>query len=173
MSTGNAPKRRIGRDAIERDLDLFYDGELRGLRKWRFERLLRRNPGLQRELETRTQLSALVRDAAPEPESPDLWAGIAGQIASTEVPVESRSSWREWLQPLRLAPALVGVAAAVAIFAVPSTDDPAIRAPGVVRSIVLQGRPVVVLDDSEEATIIWFLDADPEGSEEVADGVRV
>jgi hypothetical protein len=56
---------------------------------------------------------------------------------------------------------------------IPTGQEPVVHAQGVVRSIVSKGRPVVVLDDSEEATIIWFLDDDSETSEEVADGVRV
>ncbi len=171
MRRGSVSERR---DAIERDLDLYYDGELRGFRKWRFERLLRRNPGLQRDLETRGQLGALLRDAAPEPEAPDLWAGIAAEIAATsraEAAAEP-SSWLPWLQPLRLGPVLVGAAAALFLM-VPASEDPVVQAQGVVRSIVSKGKPVVVLDDSEEATIIWFMDNDVEATEEVVDGVRV
>ncbi len=169
MKRGSAPHRR---DSVERWLDLYHDGELRGFRRWRFERLLQRNPGLQRELETRTQLGALIREAAPEPESPDLWADIAvgGQRADEKA---KAPWWREWLRPLRVAPVLAGAAAAMALFVVPVGEDPGIQAEGVVRSIVSKGRPVVVLDDGEEATIIWFLDGDSESSEEVLDGVRV
>ena len=103
MNGVKAPRGRNarGRDAIARDLDLYYDGELRGLRKWRFERLLRRNPGLRRELETRAQLGSLIRESAPEPEGPDLWSGIAGQIASGTAPAESQSSWRRRPSPRR------------------------------------------------------------------------
>ena len=169
MKEGSAPHRR---DSVERWLDLYHDGELRGFRKWRFERLLRRNPGLQRELETRAQLGALIREAAPEPESPDLWAGIALGLQRAEDEVPS-PWWREWLRPLRVAPVLAGAAAALALFVVPSGEEPGIQGEGVVRSIVSKGRPVVVLDDGEEATIIWFLDGDSETSEEVPDGVRV
>lgn len=170
MNRDSAAQRR---DAVERNLDLYHDGELRGLRKWRFERLLRRNPGLQRELETRSQLGLLLRETAPVPDSPDLWAGIAGEIASATEPVAAPSTWLEWLQPLRLGPVLVGAVAALAFFVVPATEDPVVQAQGVVRSIVSKGRPVVVLDDSEEATIIWFLDGDSEPAEEVLNGVRV
>ena len=172
MTRNSAPHRR---DWIERHLDLYYDGELRGFRKWRFERLLRRNPGLRRELETRAQLGALLRESLPEPESPDLWAEIAGQIARTPQPEVPEASWTQWLQPwpLRVAPALAGAIAAVAFFVIPAGEDPMVQAQGVVRSIVSQGRPVVVLDDSEEATIIWFLDGENDASEEVSDGVRV
>ena len=167
------------REAIERDLDLYYDGELRGFRKWRFERLLRRNPGLRRELETRGQVGALLREAAPEPEAPDLWAGIAAEIAVADGPRRGTvseatpSAWLEWLQPLRLGPVLVGAAAILAFLIVPPSDDPVVHAQGVVRSIVSKGKPVVVLDDSDEATIIWFMDNDVEAAEEVVDGVRV
>ncbi len=170
MKRDSAPHRR---DWIERDLDLYHDGELRGLRRWRFERVLRRNPGLGRELETRTQLGELLRESAPEPESPDVWLEIAGQIARTPEPVAAPSPWAKWLQPLRVAPVLAGAAAALAFIVIPTGQEPVVQAQGVVRSIVSKGRPVVILDDSEEATIIWFLDDDSETSEEVADGVRV
>lgn len=169
---GSAPHRR---DTIERWLDLYHDGELRGVRKWRFERLLRRNAGLRRELDTRAQLGELLREAAPEPETPDLWAGIAGEIhrANAKIPTPRASRWVDWLRPLRVAPVLAGAVAAVALFVVPTPDEPLQHAQGVVRSIVSKGRPIVVLEDSEEATIIWFLEGDSEGIEEVPNGVRV
>lgn len=161
-------------ESIERWLDLFYDGELRGFRKWRFERLLRRNPGLRQELETRAQMSQLIRESTLEPEGPDLWAGIAAGLQRVGKEAEAPAPWwREWLRPLRVAPALAGAAAALALFVVPSVEEPVVQAQGVVRSIVSKGRPVVVLDDSEEATIIWFLEGDPETTEEAPDGVRV
>lgn len=169
----NRDNAQAHRDAVERDLDLYYDGELRGFRKWRFERLLGRNPGLRRELETRAQLGELLRESVPTPEGPDLWAGLAGEIARATEPAAVPSSWLQWLQPLRLGPVLVGAVAALAFFVVPATEDPVVQVQGVVRSIVSKGRPVVVMEDSEEATIIWFLDGDSEPIEEVSNGVRV
>lgn len=173
MSTGgNAPPRR---DAIERTLDLYYDGELRGLSKWRFERLLRRNPGLRRELETRSELSTLLREAVPETTGPDLWSGIAHGIAAAdrnESPASASGGWaRGWLSPLRIAPVLAGSAAAMLFFLLPAPQGDQAHQ-GVVRSIVARGRPVIVLDDSKEATIIWVMEDEKEGKTRGSDVAR-
>lgn len=187
-----APRRR---DEIERWLDLYHDGELKGLRRWWFERLLRRNPGLHRDLAVRDQLRSLIRETAGASETPDLWGSIANQVAAHAPP--ERMSERErraasprslggwlslppWLSPARLGPALAGVAAVAVFYAIPvrwtslgGVESAAADNHGVVRSISSQGRPVVVLEGSDEATIIWLMDSEGEAEEEQADGVQV
>lgn len=208
MSRESRVSRR--RDDVERWLDLYYDGELKGLRRWWMERLLRRNPGLRRELAVRDQLGTLIREAAGAKETPDLWAAIAGQVSAHPPPLgEGRPSpaneaepadvlgrhsptagrggwWSSGLAllpaPARLGPALAGVAAVTFFYAVPMEWTPtpgggsvAADSRGVVRSISSQGRPVVVLEGSDDATIIWLMDGEAEVEDEqaVADGVQV
>ena len=64
----------IGNDTFEA-LCAYHDGELRGLARWRFERRLRREPGLRGELAALGRVGDLVREneAAAEP---DLWDRI-------------------------------------------------------------------------------------------------
>ncbi len=184
MSTrGNASHRR---EETERWLDLYHDGELRGLQRWRFERLLRRNSGLRRELAVRGELGALLREASAATGEPDLWAQLAPQIAKQPRPdpaVKAAPIPRvsgSWLSPLRIGPVLAGAAAAAALYLAPvaPTTEPVARTTahrGVVRSIQSQGRPVVVLEGAEEATIIWLMDREGEADleEEQGDGVQV
>ena len=63
-----------GTDTFEA-LSAYHDGELRGLARWRFERRLRREPGLRRELAALGRVGDLVRgsEAAAQP---DLWDRI-------------------------------------------------------------------------------------------------
>jgi len=192
---GRATRRR---DEIERWLDLYHDGELKGMRRWWFERLLRRNPGLRRELAVRNQLGSLIREAAAN-ETPDLWRNIAEQVAVATPPktpndleTEGASRSRDWLvlpgwlsppqwvSLPRLGPVLAGVAAVAVFYATPvewtpvgGVESAAANNRGVVRSISSQGRPVVVLEGSDEATIIWLMDGEGEAEEEQADGVQV
>lgn len=207
MSRESRVSRR--RDDVERWLDLYYDGELKGLRRWWMERLLRRNPGLRRELAVRDQLGTLIREAAGAKETPDLWAAIAGQVSAHPPPLgeerrsptteaqsadapdrRSSAAGRGWWPsglallptPAPLGPALAGVAAVTFFYAVPMEWTPtwgvesvAADSRGVVRSISSQGRPVVVLEGSDDATIIWLMDGEAEVEDEqaVADGVQV
>jgi hypothetical protein len=188
MSTRGSAARR--REEVERWLDLYHDGELRGLRRWRFERLLRRNPGLRRELAVRGELGALLREASAATGEPDLWANIASQIADrprsggavkaarTPRSAPTSGAFWGWLSPLRIGPVIAGVATAAALYLAPvaPTTEPVARAAahhGVVRSIQSRGRPVVVLEGSDEATIIWLMDREGEAEEEQGDGVQV
>ena len=54
-------------------LHAYRDGELSGFARWRFERLLRRSPELQRELAALSRIGDWVRDAHTESPGPDLW----------------------------------------------------------------------------------------------------
>ncbi len=162
------PTTRSGRN--EELLAAYHDGELSGLRRWRFERRLRREPALQRALSglrnLREQLQALEAGAA----TPDVWDAVALRLpaadarradsAATRVQRGGRGlAW--WLTPVGAAVA----AAAVGLVVVYGGFWPAPRPTGgVVRWIDSGGRSVMVLDDDPDTTIIWVLDGAVEGA---------
>jgi anti-sigma factor RsiW len=144
-------------------LQAYYDGELRGLARWRFERKLERAPALQEELFALEETGRLLRLAESESAAPDLWEAIrlrlpaldaqraeAGEVAA--VP----PSWLRTLSPW------FGVAAATAALALAigvEWGDPSV--PGSVRWIDSRGKPLMVLQDDRKATIIWVIEEEP------------
>ncbi len=150
----------------DRALHAYHDGELRGVARWRFERLLARSPELRRELEALALMRELVREGESRVPTPDLWEGISRRLPPAEGARPARIRDREtrersggfgplaWLvRPLGAA-AAAAVAAAALVFALISGDN---AAPGVVRWIDSGDRSVMVLEDDEEVTIIWVL----------------
>ena len=79
---------KMSRD--ERALQAYHDGELRGLRRWRFERRLSRSPELRAELEALKQLGVWTRECDPERPSADLWDRIALRLPALDAQRSAR-----------------------------------------------------------------------------------
>lgn len=162
-------------DAGRNNLHTYHDGELRGLARWRFERRLRRDPELQRELEGLTRLGGLLRAAEGAAAAPDLWDRIALRLPAEDArSLEAEAAVPAgWPTGLRSAGALVAVAGLLLAvwFGVFESASPT---GGAVRWVDSGGRPVMVLDEPGESdvTIIWVLDDTVEGAaREVRSGV--
>ncbi len=152
-----------GIDPEEYDLQAYHDGELTGLARWRFERRLARSPELRRELAMLARMGDWVRESEPV-EAPDLWDQIALRLPAEEArqaEAEAGRSrggwWTPLLSPMRAA-AAAAVAAVALAFGLMSGDTPHEAA---VLWLDGGGHSVMVLEDSEEATIIWMLDTLP------------
>jgi anti-sigma factor RsiW len=154
---------------LEALLHAYHDGELSGLRRWRFERRLRRDPALRRALSAlrnlRDQLQGLEAGAA----TPDVWDAVALRLPAADARRAESAATRAqrggrglvwWLAPL-------GAAATVAVVLVAIYGgfwpEPS-QTGGVVRWIDSGGRSVMVLDDDPDTTIIWVLDGAVEGA---------
>ena len=150
------------RDRTSERLQAYYDGELGRLARWRFERRLQRDPALREELFALEETGRLLRESesASDTATPDLWEAIrlrlpaegAQSAERDEAPLAPRS--RLWtISPW------VGVAAATAALALAfglEWGDPSV--PGSVRWIDSRGKPLMVLQDDRNATIIWVID---------------
>ena len=151
----------VGRRSADPDLAAYHDGELRGLARWRFERRLRRDPGLRRELERLARIRAAVRDAAAGAAGPDLWDRIALRLPAADAArAEAREAVRarrRWLVAVPLGAAVAATAAGVALYFAPA-PAPA-ESIGVVRWMRAGRSSVFVREDPgpQGATIIWLL----------------
>ena len=159
-----------GRDRDERnaagdpELAAYHDGELRGLARWRFERRLRRDPVLRRELARLERIRAALRDAAAGAPGPDLWDRIALRLPAADAARaearEARRAQRRWLVALPLgAAAAAGLAGVALYFAAPPVGEPAVESAGVVRWMRAGRSSVFVREEAgpQGATIIWLL----------------
>jgi anti-sigma factor RsiW len=161
-------------EQIGEKLDAYGDGELRGLARWRVARHLGRCSRCRSELEGLARLRAWIRDAEGEHEPPSLWASIEPRLTALDAaagceesaPARPRLGW--------ITPVLVGGAAAVGV-AVWLGGLEAIPAPpraASVQALYSHGRPVVVLDGEEDATIIWLMDEGAERGSREDPGAR-
>ena len=150
------------RDRISQRLQAYYDGELGGLARWRFERRLVRDPAARQELLALEETGRLLREAEAEAAAPDLWDAIrlrlpamdAERIEAEQAPLEPR--FRLWA----LSPWVgVGVAAAALALAIGVEWGDA-SVPGSVRWIDSRGQPLMVLQDDSRATIIWVIEGE-------------
>jgi anti-sigma factor RsiW len=150
------------RDGVEQQLQAYYDGELRGLARWRFERRLARDPAARQELQTLEETGRLLREAEAQGTAPDLWEAIrlrlpaldAQRVEVEEAPERGRSllwALSPWVG--------AGVAAAALALAIGVEWGDA-SVPGSVRWIDSRGKPLMVLQDDSQATIIWVIEGE-------------
>lgn len=151
------------RDKTGERLHAYYDGELRGLARWRFERRLERDPALREELGALEETGRLLRLAESEDPAPDLWEAIRlrlpAQGAQRAELGEAAAAPRSRLWTLS---PWIGVAAATAALALAigvEWGDPSV--PGSVRWIDSRGDRLMVLQDDRKATIIWVIEEEP------------
>jgi len=174
-----------GRD----ELEAYYDGELRGLARWRMERRLRGSPSLRAELEQLRALGEEVREqqrAAASPGRPrpaDLWGALEGSLTAIDAQVAAEQGGSTSRRPARPSPgffqalrrpAALGALAASALAllivlrsspvegpASEVTEAPssAVVGGGNVRFLDTAGAPVLVLDQADDVTVIWLVDS--------------
>jgi anti-sigma factor RsiW len=144
----------------------YHDGELSWWGRLRLERRLRRDPEAQAELEALRSVASLVGELDAAAPTPDLWSGLRERLpAQQPTPrwVGARVASPGWLRPA--APwAAAGVAAAALALALLSAPPDATEVDGAVRWLDAGGRPMMVLRDDREATIIWVPEARREGA---------
>jgi hypothetical protein len=148
-------------------LHAYHDGELRGLARWRFERELRRDVVLRRQLEEIGRVAVLLRASEGEAGAPDLWDGIALRLPAVdarrgEATAVEAAGWGGWLRPA----GALAVAAAATLAVWFGSFDTVAPSGGAVRWVDGRGRPVMVLDQADESgvTIIWMLEDAVEGA---------
>lgn len=166
----------------QRALNAYHDGELRGLRRWIFERRLAHSPRLRAELDELERVSRWVQQLDSETPEVDLWGGIALRLPALDAERAQRARTRvetepgraagsgaaeptRWFEPGWLAAharpiavVAVGAALALALF-LGIMEDAAPPMPGMIRWLDSGGRSVMVLEDQGDATIVWLLDA--------------
>jgi len=144
------------------ELHAFRDGELSAFRRWRVARRLARDPRARHELAALGELGALLREQAESVGEPDLWEGIRARLPTAVRPEPLAGPLRERAPR---APIWAGAALATAVVAfVMATGMLSGDAPNVasVRWLDGRGKPVMVLRDDPEATIIWVIQQQPE-----------
>jgi len=154
-------------DREQRLLHAYYDGELSGFVRWRFERRLRRSPVLRRELDELTDVGERLLQLDLECAEPDLWSRVSPRLAA----VDARRA--EANAAVRRPPAIGGIPnwasagaflALIAAVGVRLLWSPAPEYGRGVQWVDGGSRSVLVLDDDPETTIIWMLDGLGEGA---------
>jgi anti-sigma factor RsiW len=152
------------------ELHAYQDGELPFYRRWRVERRLLRDASAQREVASVAELGALLREQAAAQPTPELWAGVQAQLATAPRPApleadDALPATTPWLPGwLGAAIAAASVAGVMASGVLAGDAAPV----GSVRWIDANRKPVMVLQDDRDATIIWVL----EKPEETTGGAR-
>ena len=148
------------------DLQAYLDGELSAWRRFRVERRLARDPDARRELGTLREMGGLVRETVEESQAAtgDVWSAIEGRLAVTPAPTVEGASDAAGRAPLRWGAGLAGVGAALAltllVFGDPDggpSEAARVLAPGSVEWLDTGGEATMVLQDDDEATIIWVV----------------
>ena len=163
-------------ETTQQRLMAYHDGELGRLRSTWMRWRIARSPELARELEGYAGLSRIVREAGDVPDiaSDSLWPAISLELASVssragseKAAADSRPALAGWgFGFWRPAGAGLAVLAAAGLwFALsgnPVSLTPVPEAPfrGGLRYLDTHGRPVVVVDEAEDVTIIWLMEAD-------------
>jgi anti-sigma factor RsiW len=158
----------------EQELHAFRDGELSGWRHWRAARRLARDPRARRELAGLDELGALLREHAASVAEPDFWEGIRARLPYAERPAPLASHEAVRRAPAPRAPAWLGAVLATAVVAlVVATGYVSGEAPSVasVRWLDGKGKPVMVLRDDVEATIIWVIQKPKQQTQGAGDAV--
>jgi hypothetical protein len=163
-------KERAPRDSEA--LSAYHDGELRGFARWRFERRLRRDPQLRRELELLRRVGEAVREAGTPGPGADLWDRIALRLPAAEAArteARERGRRRAWWVGAPLGAAAAALAAVAIVWSrgeVPTSAD------GVVRWMYAGKHNVYVREapGAPGTTIIWVLDGAPKQTAKRASG---
>ncbi|MDP6978086.1 MAG: hypothetical protein QF570_05715 [Myxococcota bacterium] len=156
-------------------LHAYHDGELSGFARWRFERVLRRSPALQRELAELQKLSAWMEEIdqqASRESAPDLWSEIGPALSRVDAEVgpprglgksRARDAW-SW-GPLIASGAVAAAALLLLVLDNGSgiPEDPVATVGtatthGSLRYLKTEGVSYVVSQESDDVTIIWLMD---------------
>jgi anti-sigma factor RsiW len=156
-----------GRTRERQELHAFQDGELPFWRRWRVSRRVARDLEAQRELASIAELGALLREQAAAQPTPELWESVRAQLATAPRPKplvdddavgSAAPGLPAWLG------AGLATASVVAVMAsgVLAGETPRVES---VRWLDGKGKPVWVIQDDRDATIIWVLDKPKQSSE--------
>jgi len=157
----------------KQELHAFQDGELPFWRRWRVARRLARDAVAQRELASIAELRALLREQAAALPGPDLWESVRAQLPTAARPapldaddaVPAVTPWLPtWLGAAIAAASVAGVMASGML----SGDAAPV---GSLRWLDSKGKPVMVLQDDHDATIIWVLEKPPQATGGARDAV--
>jgi anti-sigma factor RsiW len=156
---------------IESLLEAHHDGELgiweRGrvhLHLWRCEPCRARRATLSR-------VGLWVRAAVETRADPDLWSAIEARLpVRARDPEPGSTPFLRWPTAL---PALGAAAVAAAAAGLLLRTEPLAVPEGVVRSLNTHGRPVMVLEEPDEPTVIWLMDEGREQRVEESTGVWI
>ena len=154
-------------------LHAFQDGELPFWRRWRVARRLARDAAAQREVASIAELRALLREQAAALPGPDLWEGVRAQLPTAARPAaldadDALPAEAKWL-PAWLGAALAAASVAFVMASGMLSGD---AAPvGSLRWLDSKGKPVIVLQDDRDATIIWVLEKPPQATGGARDAV--
>jgi anti-sigma factor RsiW len=161
----------VGKDQL--DLNAYHDGELRGLRRWMFERRLAHSTQLRAELEELKRVSQWVQAFDPQSARVDVWDHIALQLPAIDATRGERRAGRDawlgmdWLATYSRPIAAVAVTAALALaLFLGIMEDAAPPTPGMIHWLDTGGRSVMVLEDPGGTTIVWLLEAPEAGASE-------
>ena len=161
------------RESAKLELHAYQDGELPLWRRWRVARRLARDAAAQREVAAIEAVRTLLREQAATLPEPDLWEGVRAQLATAARPAplhveEARPAQLPWL-PAWLG---AGIAAASVALVMASGVLSGDAAPvGSLRWLDSKGKPVMVLQDDRDATIIWVSEKPTELSGGARDAV--
>jgi anti-sigma factor RsiW len=146
-------------ERLVKDLHAYYDGELRGLRRWWLERRIAANPAAQAELARLREVGAALRTQAEQMPAPDLWSAIVMQLPPAVPQAARERDGFGFTLPKWAGAAVAAGAVAVAFLLMPGsgpTPGPAFRG-SAVQLLDTGRRPAVILQDDAEATIILLL----------------
>jgi hypothetical protein len=152
----------------------YRDGELGLLGRWRARRRLARDAAARAERDRLEALGGWLRQLDGASAPPDLWPGIRAALdAAAAARPAASPAWRpraelRWLD-LRWLGGGLAAAAAVAVAIVWGGGQAPEK--GAIRWLDGRGRPLMVLQDDADATIIWVPDAP--GDAGSAEGRRV
>jgi hypothetical protein len=152
----------------------YHDGELGALGRWRARRRLERDAAARAEGARLDALGGMLRALDGADEAPDLWPSIRAALdaaPAAEASDGGLASWRHWSRfELRWLGAGLAAAAAGVALAIGLSSGDASEA-GAIRWLDARGRPLLVLQDDAEATIIWVPEASIDAGS--AEGLRV
>ncbi len=160
-------------DRVRQNLEAYFDGELGVLRRTWWTRRIERAPELRRELAAIEARSRALRDHEREAAGArgSLWTEISMGLSAADARASAAATPRS---RAGFGPPLVAAAvgmAAVALWLWPPAPgpegmaSPAVSTPvvGSLRYLDTDGRPVLVVEDDPDVTIIWLMDGDGPG----------
>ena len=161
---------------LARALHTYADGELGWWGRRRFETRMRRSPELRQQLAMLREIGQAARESEARIVAPGLWEELAGRLRAVDAQFEAAGDpasagaarWLNGWRPLGAA-ALAAASALALVLALRAPGPlpaPALESAGagVVRFLDTGGLPVLLMQESEDVTIIWLMDT---GSEEL------
>jgi hypothetical protein len=147
----------------------YHDGELGLLSRWRARRRIEGDADARAAQQDLERLGSLLREIDTSEDAPDLWPAIRTALTAAPAPSPARHARRPRFELRWIGAGLAAAAAGIALAIGLSSEDAS--AQGAIRWLDGRGRPLMVLQDDAEATVIWVPEAASEGG--AAEGFRV